>query len=725
MADRVGKEVEKFAERVDHWHTYGKDNAAVKHQATLKMVGHFRDVAESQVKELKRTSGAENQGALNKSTRRRVQSMGESLNPNGQGSFGNSFQSIIPSVESTTAIDSVSVQELRQWQAELATWDLLRIIIDHYHPEPGRDVEAEKQARLEKAGGDKRYSPNSEIWDRFLLEDDQAKEKDLILRWLEQTAQDSESDIDSITALLEEKSGKGANTWTSGWLDTKSTIKQAKRMEGTDGPLKPEKTNLKTADRSQQLVTQLDPDAASRQKRALEKSDEFYEKALWLVCYEMMRRGIPWKEICEWALERNEAWRGVSIGAAYESHTPGSPNVAGDTVGYLFRRICFYAAQGTRLQYEGAVYGLLSGDLDKVREVARTWDDHLYAHYNALLLSRFDSYLQRQYSSRVTQSLSQRFVFHDAVANIGDWSNSPRVVINALKQHKASSGLATAPIKLVQGALIGRTLEDLIHMVGVALADMLQNDERPGNLMVHPDSPEDNRGPKPASEQRVTTADQYYQTLCSDPHAFRILVHVFIALRGGMDMLNTGDLSQQFAMDNVIAAYIEFLRLTKRIQLIPLYAAQLPEARQYYCLARVLPDIKNRDEQRNCIALLDSYRVDAVEVVSQSFTLAFNHSGFIHFDEEGNSVITNPIERFQILQSTDSTDQKQRLLWPGVRIKPQFAGSEVEPKDEGIIDAVYWYNYLSTEEDETFEHLKNALTIFLRTYALLQTQRQC
>jgi nuclear pore complex protein Nup107 len=712
MADRVGKEVEKFAERVDHWHTYGKDNAAAKHQATVKMVGHFRDVAESQVKELKRTNDVENQGALNKSVRRRVQNMGEASDSNDQG-FGQSFQSIVPSVESSTAPDSASVQELRQWQAELATWDLLRIIIEHYHPEPGKDVEAKKQGRLNKARGDKRYSPNSEIWDRFLLEDDQAKEKDLILRWLEQTAQDSESDIESITAVLEQHSGKGAKTWTSGWLDTKTKIKQAKRMEGSDRPLKPETTNLKTADRSQQLVTQLDPDAPSRQKRVLEKSDEFYEKALWLVCYEMMRRGVPWKEICEWALERNEAWRGVSIGSAYESHTQGSPNVAGDTVGYLFRRMCFYAAQGTRLSYEGAVYGLLSGDLDKVRDVARTWDDHLYAHYNALLLSRFDSYLQRQYPNRVTQSLSQRFVFHDAVAKIGDWSSSPRTVVNTLKQNKATSGLATAPIKLIQGALVGRTLDELVYMVGIALADMLQNDERPGNLMVHPDSSEDDRGPKPVSGQRAVTAERYYQTLASDPHAFRILVHIFIALRGGMDMLDAEDLPQRFAMDNVIAAYIEFLRLTKRIQLIPLYAAQLPDARQYYCLARVLPDIKNREEQRNCIALLDSYRVDTVEVVAQSFTLAFNQSGFIHFDGEGYPVITNPIKRFEILQPTDPT--KQKLLWPGVRIQPAFQGSEVEAKDEGIIEALYWYNYLGTEDEQTFEHLKNALTIFLRT----------
>lgn len=713
MADRVGKEVEKFAERVDHWHTHGKESASDKHQATVSMVGHFRDVAESQVKELKRVSGAENQGALNKSTRRRVQNMGE-------GSFGQSFQSTMPSTESTP-LDSTSVQELRQWQAEVATWDLLRILIDHYHPEPGKDVEAEKRTQLEHVGGDKRYSPNSKIWDRFLLEDNQAKEKNLILRWLEQTAQDSESDIDSITAVLEEKSGKGANTWTSGWLDTKSKIKQAKRMEGSERPLKPESSILKTADRSQQLVTQLDPDAPSRQKRVLEKSDEFYEKALWLVCYEMMRRGVPWKEICDWAVERSEAWRGVSLGAAHESHTPGSPNLAGNSVGFLFRRMCFYAAQGTRLQYEGAVYGLLSGDLDKVRDIARTWDDHLYAHYNALLLSRFDSYLQRQHPSRVTQSLGQRFVFHDAVSNLGDWSNAHGLVINALKQHKSSAALATAPIKLVQGALIAQSLEELVHHVGIALAEMLQHEDRPGNLMIHPDSPENDRGPKAASGGPTATADQYYQTLASDPHAFRTLVHIFIALRGGLDLLRAEDRTQRLVMDNVIAAYVEFLRLSKRIQLIPLYAAQLEETRQAYSLARVLPDIKNREEQRNCIALLDLYRVNTIEVVAQSFLLAFNHSGFIHFDEDGDSVITNPIKRFSLLDSTELEETHLKPLWPDLRIKPEFDGSVVEPKDEAIIDAVYWYNYLSTEVNATFEHLKNALTIFLRTYAIFET----
>ncbi len=387
MADRVGKEVEKFAERVDHWHTHGNDSRKAKYQTTVKMVGKFKDLAESQVKELKKVNAAENKGDLTKSVRRRIQNMAEAPDNTSQGALGQSFQSIAPSVDPSSTTASKNLQELRQWQAELATWELLRLIIDHYHPEPGTDVVAAKKAQLAKLGGATWDQRNSEIWDRFLLEDDQAKEKAIIRRWLEQTAQNSESDIESITAELESSSGKGTHTWTSGWQDTKSKIKHAKRLEGTDQPLHAETTNIRTTDKTANLITQLDPDASARQKRVLEKTDEYYERALWMVCYEMMRRGVPWKQIVEWCHDRNEGWRGVSVGAAYEAHPDGGPNVAGPTVGYLFRRMCFYAARGARIPYEGAVYGLLSGDLKQAQSVSRSWDDHLYAHYNALLLS--------------------------------------------------------------------------------------------------------------------------------------------------------------------------------------------------------------------------------------------------------------------------------------------------------------------------------------------------
>ncbi|KAH8640195.1 hypothetical protein IG631_03136 [Alternaria alternata] len=713
MAERVGKEVEKFAERVDHWHVHGNESKKAKYQTTVKLVGKFQDVAESHVKELKRTTEAENKGSLSKTVRRKIQSMADASDNAGQSVFGQSSQSVIPSIESSAVPDSASVRELREWQAELATWKLLKLVIEHYNPEPGTDVAAEKQTRLEQVGGNARYCKNSEIWDRFLLEDDQAKEKALVLRWLEQTARDSDSDVKAIITGLEEHSGKGAHTWTSGWLETKTKIKQAKRMDDTDQPLKPINSNLKTSDRTANLVTQLDPDAPSRQKRALERSDEYYERSLWMVAYEMMRRGLPWKTIVDWCYERNESWRGVSIGAAYEGHPEGGPNVAGPTVGYLFRRMSFYAARGARIPYEGAVYGLLSGDLKQVQAVCKSWDDHLHAHYNALLLSRFDSYLQKNYPSRVTESLTQKFLFQDAVANIGDWENSPEKVIEILKQQKSTASQAVSPIKLIQSALIARDTDDLMLKVGVALADIFDKDDRPHSLIIHPDSLEEDRSPIPAGDHRTFRAEQHYQTLAKDPHAFRILVHVFIVLRNGLHTLfeDTHQDKIFLAMDNVITAYIEFLRLTKRFDTIPLYAAQLIPERAAYSLARVLPDIKNSSEQRHSVALMESYRIDVVQVISQSFTFASRDSGFTHFTKEGYGVITNPIKRFNILEKI--TLPTEQLLWPGVRVKRTFGGAEISPQDEIVIDAVQWYNYVGKDYENTFGHLKSALTIFL------------
>ncbi|KAI4690057.1 uncharacterized protein J4E84_004238 [Alternaria hordeiaustralica] len=713
MAERVGKEVEKFAERVDHWHVHGNESKKAKYQTTVKLVGKFQDVAESHVKELKRTTEAENKGSLSKTVRRQIQTMADASDNPSQSLFGQSSQSVISSIEPNAASVSPNVRELREWQAELATWKLLKLVIEHYNPEPGTDSAAEKQAQLEEVGGTGRYCKNSEIWDRFLLDDDQAKEKALVLRWLEQTARDSDSDVKAIITGLEEHSGKGAHTWTSGWLETKTKIKQAKRMDDIDQPLKPINSNLKTSDRTANLVTQLDPDAPSRQKRALERSDEYYERSLWMVAYEMMRRGLPWKTIVDWCYERNESWRGVSIGAAYEGHPEGGPNVSGPTVGYLFRRMSFYAARGARIPYEGAVYGLLSGDLKQVQTVCRSWDDHLYAHYNALLLSRFDSYLQKKHPNRVTESMTQKFLFQDAVANIGEWEKSPEKVMSLLKQQKSTAAQAVSPIKLIQSALIGRDADDLMLKVGVAIADMFDKDKRPHSLIIHPDSPEEDRSPTPAGDHRTYLAEPCYQALAKDPHAFRIVVHIFIVLRNGLHTLfeDTHQDKKFLAMDNVIAAYIEFLRLTKRFDTIPLYAAQLIDERAAYSLARVLPDIKNSSEQRHSVALMESYRINVVQVISQSFTFASRDSGFTHFTNDGYGVITNPIKRFNILEKI--TLPTEQLLWPGVRVKRTFDGAEISPQDEVVIDSVQWYSYVAKDYENTFVHLQSALIIFL------------
>jgi nuclear pore complex protein Nup107 len=705
MADRVGKEVEAFAERVDHWHTHGNEDEKAKYQTTLRMVGNFKDLAESAVKELKRQNDDENKGELNKSVRRRIEKLAEMPNLNSGEDVGQSFQSVITSIEPRSLPDSTNVQELRQWQAEVATWNLVEIIIRHYHPEPGTDVVAHKQKHLDQVGGGLRYCPNSEIWNRFLLEDDQAKEKELVMRWLEKTAMSSESAVESIIEQLEAQSGKDTNTWTSGWLDTKSNLKQTKRINGLDHPIDPASgaaTNLMTKDKSKKLVTHLDPDAPTRQNRDLEKSDDYYERTLWMVCYEMMRRGVPWEEIAEWCKERNEAWRGVSIGAAYESHD-GGPNVAGPTLGFLFRRMCFYAARGARNPYEGAVYGLLSGHMDRVETVCRTWDDHLYARYNSLLLSRFDEYLQNNPTPRISPDMARKFVFQDEVAKVGDWASSSRNVVDLLKQQKTTSFLATSPMKLIQGSLISRNVDELVYKVGVAIAMLFQKDERPVNLMIDPESDPQDPGAKIANTQRSIIAEDHYQSLATDPNALRILVHIFITLRRGLKLFNMEEYSQWAAMDNVILAYIEFLRVTKRISLIPLYAAQLDGERSAHCLARILPGIKNAEEQQEYIKLMRLYRLDIDTIITENCALAIKNAGLdVPHDKH--------ISRFEMLESTAATE----ILWPHKRIKAQFHGLDIEPKEEALIESLRWWNNVEKETTQTFQDLEESLKSLLR-----------
>jgi nuclear pore complex protein Nup107 len=729
MAEQVGKEVDLFAERVDLWHTRGNESKRAKYQATMTMIDDFKDVAATRVKELKKEHEQEHKTELSHSVRRRVEKMAKGPNPSAanahEGSRRLSTQSADSDDEEFEAERKGKVENLRQWQAELATWELVQIIVEHHHPEPETDPAATRQERLATVGGNKRYSPNSEVWDRFLLEDDKAKEKAIILRWLEQTAQNDRSGLETMTEVIQAQAERNVSTWTNGWLDTKVTIQQAKRLENIEKPLQPGSLTLQTRDKTQDLVTQLDPDAPARQKRALEQKDEYYERSMWMVCYEMLRRGLPWKDICEWAQEKNEAWRGVSVGAAYEAHPNGGPNLAGPTVGFLFRRTCFYAARGARSPYEAAVYGLLSGDLKQAQThpACQSWHDHLYAHYNALLLSRFDTYLLQNHPHRVPESMTAKFLFQDAVTHIGNWETASEQVIDLLKRQKGMEGLSTKPFALLQGALIGRKLSALMIQVGLAIADMQNDDERPFSLLLRPDTAGALEGMESVGNERLSTTADCYKDLARNPHTLRILTHLFIIFHGVMGRQRepaSADPNNWMAMDNVVTTYIEFLRVTKKLDLIPLYAAQLTPERAGHCLARVLPDIKNHDEQRRSVALMEAYGIDVVEVTVQMFQYACHLIGFTHlvgFKANGDSVVgvTNPIKRFKILEPTPSDN----VLWPGFRIQHVFEGSDIEPAEEALIEALQWYHYTSNDFDQTFQHMWHALSILLRMYRFI------
>lgn len=710
MADRVGKEVEEFAERLDHWYTQSSDNEKAKHKATLKVFNNFRDIAESNVRELKRQNSAVL--GLDQSTKNRIAHLVDNE--------GLRSRHIVPSTESdrdSLADSSSSAQsELRDWQAELATWELVRVIFDHYQPEPGRKREPSKKMTQVDLDGTYDREPKAQVWERFIISDDLAREKKAVLKWLQQTAKRSERNTDSIMGQWAKESGKDTDSWTSGWLETKATIKQAKLKNGVEGPLAEEEVYSRSERKL--LVTRLDPDAQTRQQLALEKPDVYYEHALWMACYEMLRRGEPLDEINDWFKARNQGYRAICIGASGGPRPEGAPNMGPSDFGYLFRRATYLAAQSTPYPYEGAAYGMVSGNFQRIQAISTSWDDHLYAYYNALLLSRFDNYLLTEPKDQPRARTHPQLNFPGVMAHINnDWENATHKVIELLKQDSRTSQEAKTPIKLIQSALLTGTLDELVSNVGIAIADAVQAKSTLATFIVDPDYPKDavrTAGPDgifTCRGNRSVVVPAYYQQFLHDPHALRILVHIFIILGEPRDPLSEQQRVKLFARGNVIAAYVEFLRLAQRLSPIPLYASQIEQWRASMTLARILPEIADPSDQERYVGLMKGYGVDVEATISRNFHHVLSQAGLIAGHEQESAAL---IVKYDLLDKPRKG--RGASNWPnGQHIKDDVFGPAIRWQDEAVVESLLWYGHLpAKDEEKVASQVGRALAVFLR-----------
>ena len=116
----------------------------------------------------------------------------------------------------------------------------------------------------------------------------------------------------------------------------------------------------------------------------------------------------------------------------------------------------------------------------------------------------------------------------------------------------------------------------------------------------------------------------------------------------------------------------------------------------------MLPDIKNPSEQRSIIHLLEQYDLDPTEVISQNYVLTSQRE----FGQNPGDYIS----RFEILERTREQDE----LWPGHRIKRNFTGVELEPRDEALIETLRWLPHLEKDIKTTFDSLQSGLIFLLR-----------
>ncbi|KAK1968840.1 hypothetical protein LY78DRAFT_678994 [Colletotrichum sublineola] len=576
------------------------------------------------------------------------------------------------------ADSTASTEEIRGWEQERQTWDLIRRLIPLRYPAPKATGKQAPSVAKKDGEGD-------HIWRAFLANDQLAVERKTILEWLQQSARTG-PDLNDLVRELQQNADRG-DIIAHGWIHTRSAIKLQKSVIGSTRPLDvqfPEVSRSLVNSDKAPLVAELDPDSVTRQSRKLEPQDEYFERAIWVGCFQLLRRGSSLEDIREWCLERTEVWRAVSMSALPLATEHGEENSVQDPSALaLWRRICFAAARhGGTDDIERAVYGVLSGDIPSVQKVCKTWDDFMFMHYNALLRTQFDAFVLGQCPPEVSTSLRSSFSAFDAVQFHGDPSTLEQRLVHSLETNPQTGQEALEPVKALQAAIISKELERHFYEQGVAIT--LKANSKESSALMPDDSCHD-----------VSVVPEKFADF-ENPGRLRLAVHALIIF-GTLDKLvgsppNSATMSwrpdRREIQENTITLYISLLRLSGLEELIPLYCSRILDQRALQVLSTNLLPITDNEARLVQLSLIRKAGLDVLEFVKYQPASLFRCL----------DVDATKIQAFQIL------DNGPPSLKYGRSIRTDFFGEDpdtIDSIDERLIRSVEWLLLV----DEAWPHV--------------------
>lgn len=666
-ADRVGKQVEEFAETLDRLSTREQRKGQKDYRHVLPLVLSYRKIAHDTVEELKNIHSPEKQRQMTTRWKRKLRSTSRGSSPRSTHSEDDSGSTL-----------KTTVEDLKRWEQEEQTWDLLGRMLQVEYPIPqpeAQDSECNEDFIRPHKGPDvHRYSSEKDVWARFLAEDDLAWERHTVVEWLKKCADSSGQDIELVVKGLGVDAKRGIGIWADSWLYTKEAIKGQKLLRSWPQALDPEapgiETSLLNSDRTQGLITQLDPDAITRQGRKLENKDHYFERAMWLACWQMLRRGKSWDYVCEWCRERVEGWRAVAMrgdprssDSEDEKLRGTKPLAASWLTRALWRKTCAVVAKrGGVDKYENAVYGILSGYLPSVRRVIDTWDDYLFAHYNSYLLRQFDRYVISNFPDRLPKALVEKHGCFKISVTAGQRTLSGNQIITKMKTLQRTGKEAREPFKALQGSLIAKAFDDFLHSQGVQLALSANHPERS----------------KIIPFVKVNDPDAHFSPsiTMNDHDLLRVITHMlFIFQDLGLDIGN-GD--RRIAAENFVVAYVDYLSKAGKQQLLPLYAARLSSKRARDCLGRQLASIRDHGERQTFIRLMKQNGIDVTGVLNRQLLLIIG-------DNPPETIHVTTFPRLHVLEATKDDGD---LVHP---IRKDFIGDCITNDEQDLINAFEWY----------------------------------
>jgi nuclear pore complex protein Nup107 len=273
----------------------------------------------------------------------------------------------------------------------------------------------------------------------------------------------------------------------------------------------------------------------------------------------------------------------------------------------------------------------------------------------------------------VPKDVLQGFGVFDALQFHGEPETAGERLINSLKLVPQLKAEIKRPMKMLQGVLIAKKFEYFIYHQGLWLSK-LANAERESSLI-----PKLNIDPE--NEETTTYID------IKDHDSLSVLVHVLLALK--TCGINLEHPVKRLAIENVVVAYIDFLRLSGKEELIPLYSSQLTGNRVYATLSRELVDVTDPIQRETQIRLMRDLGLDVQQFVRFQ-------TRFLFQDFPDESVGYPADGKFKLLEDGPSSDEMGR------KIRHNFIGNSIDRIDMLLIRSLEWHLLVDGLWTETF-----------------------
>ncbi|ELR16189.1 nucleoporin, putative [Acanthamoeba castellanii str. Neff] len=338
----------------------------------------------------------------------------------------------------------------------------------------------------------------------------------------------------------------------AGWLEQLAKLSGVPTWSNTLRSLQGDKN--RRGPFHQELVSNLDPDATTRQDKKLREEDAEDEQRLLQVVWSLLRAGAK-KEALEFCRQSGQNWRAASLSTALSSEPLPLTDDGTQSAYHMWQQACRAISNEVERfsKHERAIYALMCGNVDQILPVCYTWEDNVWANFKGLLheLLEVELQLRNPRSPPTVEPLGEEHLAARITQIFDQLLKSDMLPIRQAVHE---------PYHIIQTYLILNKEDSLL---GDLATWVWPKEGTPGS-------------PAVLIKFAAHLALFLRQVRGACPHA-----------------------------DHLIEAYVRHLIKTKQTALVALYTAKLPAEDQVEIYANFLRDITQREERERCLELAD------------------------------------------------------------------------------------------------------------------------